>query len=91
VPIIGRVENEDSIDILELSGCDPVLHLHQELGARLAGRINAGHAQSHVIGKLQNFLVADFAVHNTPFAGRTIGDIDRNVCPSPGFDTSSSC
>ena len=74
VPIIGRVENEDSIDILELSGCDQVLHLHQKLGARLAGRVNAGHAQSHVIGKLQNFLVADFAVHNTPLTGRTIGD-----------------
>ena len=74
VPIIGRVENEDSIDILELSGCDQVLHLHQKLGAGLAGRVNAGHAQSHVIGKLQNFLVADFAVHNTPLTGRTIGD-----------------
>jgi len=74
VPIIGRVENEDSIDILELSGCDHVVHLHQKLGARLAGRVNAGHAQSHVIGKFQNFLVADFAVHNTPLAGRTIGE-----------------
>lgn len=74
VPIIGRVENEDSIDILELSGCDHVLHLHQKLGARLAGRVNAGHAQTHVIGKFQNFLVADFAVHNTPLAGRTIAE-----------------
>lgn len=74
VPIIGRVEDEDSIDILNLSGCDYVLPLHQRLGARLAGRVNAGHAQSHVIGKIGNLLVADFAVHNTPLAGRRIGE-----------------
>ena len=75
VPIIGRVENEDSIDILELSGCNHVLPLHQKLGARLASRVNAGHAQSHVIGNIRDFLVADFAVHNTPLIGRRLGDI----------------
>jgi Trk K+ transport system NAD-binding subunit len=74
VPIVGLVENEDSIDILQLSGCDYVLPLHQKLGARLAGRVNAGHAQCHVIGNIRNLLVADFAVHNTPFVGRSIGD-----------------
>ncbi|MEO6163002.1 MAG: NAD-binding protein [Candidatus Binatia bacterium] len=75
VPIIGRVEDEDSIDILELSGCNYVLPLHQKLGARLAGRVNAGHAQTHIIGKIRNLLVADFAVHNTPLVGRRIGEI----------------
>ncbi|HEX2225627.1 MAG TPA: potassium channel family protein, partial [Candidatus Binatia bacterium] len=58
VPIIARVEDEDSIDILELSGCNHVLPLHQKLGARLASRINAGHAQSHVIGNIRDLLVA---------------------------------
>jgi Trk K+ transport system NAD-binding subunit len=74
VPIIGLVENEDSIDVLQLSGCDYVLALHQKLGARLAGRVNAGHAQCHVIGNIRGLLVADFTVHNTPFVGRTISD-----------------
>ncbi len=75
VPVIGRADEEDSIDILELSGCDHVLPLHQKLGARLAGRVNAGHAQTHIIGKIRNLLVADFAVHNTPLVGRRIGEI----------------
>jgi Trk K+ transport system NAD-binding subunit len=74
VPIVGLVEHEDSIDILQLSGCDYVLPLHQKLGARLAGRVNAGHAQCHAIGSIRDLVVADFAVHNTPFVGRTIGD-----------------
>ena len=75
VPIVGCVENEDSIDILQLSGCDHVLALHQSLGERLASRINAGHAQTHVIGNIRNLQIADFAVHNTPLVGRTLGDI----------------
>ena len=74
VPLAGLVENEDSIDILELSGCNHVLPLHQNLGARLAGRVNAGHAQCHVIGQIRDLAVADFAVHNTPFVGRTVGE-----------------
>ncbi len=74
VPIIGAVEEGDSIDILELSGCSYVLPLHQRLGARLASRVNAGHAQCHVIGKIRDLLIADFAVHNTPLAGRNIGE-----------------
>ena len=59
VPVVGMVENEDSIDILQLSGCDHVLALHQKLAARLAGRVNAGHAQSHVIGNIRDLRVAD--------------------------------
>ena len=47
LPIIGRVENADSIDILELSGCDHVLDLHQKLGARLA------------VAPMQDFLALD--------------------------------
>jgi Trk K+ transport system NAD-binding subunit len=74
VPIIGRVEDEDSIDILQLSGCNYVLPLHQRLGARLASRVNAGHAQTHVIGRIRHLLVADFAVHKTPLVGRKIGE-----------------
>ncbi len=72
VPIVATAEAEDSIDILELSGCSHVLPLHQQLGERLANRVNAGHAEVHVIGGIRNLRIAEFAVHNTPFAGRTI-------------------
>ena len=49
--------------------------LHQRLGERLAGRVNAGHAQSHVIGNIRELKIADFAVPDTPLVGRTIGEI----------------
>ncbi len=72
VPIAAIVEDEDSVDILELSGCTHVLPLKQQLGERLANRINTGHAQAHVIGSFRGLQVAEFPVHNTPLAGRTI-------------------
>ena len=72
VPLVATATTEDSIDVLELSGCTYVLPLHQQLAERLANRINAGHAEVHVIGGIRNLRIAEFAVHNTPFAGRTI-------------------
>jgi Trk K+ transport system NAD-binding subunit len=73
VPIVGTVAEEDSIDILDLSGCTHVVPLHQRLGERLAARVNAGHAQTHRIGNIRTLQIADFAVHNTPLVGRTLG------------------
>ena len=72
VPIMATVEDEDSIDILELSGCTHVLPLKQRLGERLTNRINTGHAEAHVIGRFRDLHVAEFPVRNTPLAGRTI-------------------
>ena len=72
VPIVATAEAEDAIDVLELSGCTHVLPLHRQLAERLANRVNAGHAEVHVIGGIRNLRIAEFAVHNTPFAGRTI-------------------
>jgi voltage-gated potassium channel len=72
VPIIGLVDSEDSIDILELSGCTYVLPLKQRLGERLANRVSTGHAQAHVIGSFRDLQIAEFPVRNTPLAGRTI-------------------
>ena len=76
VPIVSRVDEEDSTDILELSGCTHVILLHKRLGERLANRVNAGHAQSHVIGNIRDLQIADFPVYNTPLVGRAIGDLE---------------
>ncbi len=74
VPIIATVESEDSIDILELAGATEVLPLKQRLGEALANRVNAGHAEAHVIGEFRDLVIAEFPVHNTPFVGRTLRD-----------------
>jgi voltage-gated potassium channel len=72
VPVVAIVESKDSIDILELSGANHILPLKQRLGEQLANRVNADQAKVHVIGTFKGLLIAEFPVHNTPLAGRTI-------------------
>jgi voltage-gated potassium channel len=72
VPIIALVEEEDSVDLIELAGASHVLPVKHRLGEHLAGRINAGHAQSHPIGRFRGLEVVEFPVHQTPLSGKTI-------------------
>ncbi len=72
VPVISIVEDQDSIDILELSGATHVLPLKHRLGEQLAGRVDAGNTRIHVVGHFKNLVIAEFCVQNTVLAGRTI-------------------
>lgn len=74
VPILAVAEFEDSVDILELSGANRVFPLKRRLGEHLARRVSAGSARANVIGKLDDLVLAEFPVHETPFQGRKIRD-----------------
>ena len=74
VPVLAVAESEDSVDILELSGATRVLPLKRHLGEHLARRVSAGSARANVIGRLDDLVVAEFPVHETPFQGRRIRD-----------------
>ena len=73
VPIAAVAENEDSIDILELSGATHVLPLKRLLGEHLANRINVG-KRTNIIGKSGEWLVVEFTVHDTEIKGKKIRD-----------------
>lgn len=72
VPIVGVVEHDDSIDILELSGCNHVLPLKVRLGEYLANRVSAGLGTADVIGTFEGLQIAEFSARNTPLAGLTV-------------------
>ncbi len=74
VPVVAVVENEDSVDILELSGATHVLHLKRKLGEHLATRVALGHRRVHLIGSFMDLLIAEFTVQNTPLSGLTLQD-----------------
>lgn len=81
VPVLAVVENGRSVDILELSGATKVLPLKLQLGEQLASRVNAGRAQTHVIGSFGNLMIAEVPVHNTPLAGQSLRDSKlRDIC-----------
>ncbi len=75
VPTAAIISSDDSQDILELAGCDHILPLRRQLGRQLANRVNAGHAQTHVIGRFHDIVIAEFPVLNTPLVGKTIREI----------------
>ena len=74
VPIAAIAHQENSLDILRLSGATHVLPLNQWLGEQLANRVNTNHAQSHVVGHYKDLCIAEMPVHRTPFANKTIRD-----------------
>ncbi len=74
VPIVAIVEEEESVDILRLSGATHVLPLKLQLGESLANRVDAGGAEAHVIAALGDLQLAELPVRGTMLAGRAIRD-----------------
>lgn len=74
VTIVTIVEEQDSVDILELSGATSVLPLKHQLGAFLANRIDAGQPEAHVIGEFGRLQIAELAARDTPFVGMRLRD-----------------
>lgn len=74
VPIVALVEDDISIDVLELSGATRVLPLKRDLGEHLASRVTGGTAAAHRIGRFEDLVIAEFPIENTSLPGRTIRD-----------------
>jgi Trk K+ transport system NAD-binding subunit len=74
VAIVSLVEEQDSVDILELSGATSVLPLKHQLGAYLANRIDVGQPEAHVVGEFGRLQIAELPAHDTPFVGLPVRD-----------------
>jgi Trk K+ transport system NAD-binding subunit len=72
VHIAAVVEEDDSVDILELSGATTVLPLKRQLGESLANRVDTGRAEAHVIGEFHGVQIAELPTHDTPLAGTLV-------------------
>ncbi len=74
VPIAAVVEEDDSVDILRLSGATAVLPLKRQLGESLANRVDTGRAEAHVIGSFRSVRIAELPVRDTLLAGSLVRD-----------------
>jgi Trk K+ transport system NAD-binding subunit len=72
VPVLAVAEREESVDVLRLSGATEVLPLKRWLGEQLAARVDTVHAQTHVVGRYHDLLLAELPVRRTPLAGKTV-------------------
>ena len=61
VHIVATANSPDSVDILELAGCNQVLHLGDLLGRALAQRVLEPDGRSQVIGRFGDLLIAEAA------------------------------
>ncbi len=76
VPVAATAENEDSIDILELSGATHVLPLKRTLGEHLAKRISIGKEPVNVLGQFNGWMIVEFAISGSPFEGMKLRETE---------------
>jgi voltage-gated potassium channel len=72
VAIVAIVEEQDSIDILQLSGATSVLALKHQLGDYLANRVETGRPEAHVVGEFRGLQIAELPARDTPFTGKSV-------------------
>jgi len=74
VPLLALADDDNSIDVLELSGATRVLPLKRQLGEHLASRVTVGTPHAHRIGRFEDLVIAEFPIEHTSLPGRTIRD-----------------
>ena len=72
VPIAALIDDDDSQDILELSGATHVLPIKRWLGEQLATRITTRHGEVHPIGQYKDLRFAELPIQNTALEGTTV-------------------
>lgn len=74
IPIVATARDEASRDILKLAGCTRVMRLAEMTGEALARRSRSGTSVAHVIGRLDELLIAEANAIETSLVGRTLRD-----------------
>jgi Trk K+ transport system NAD-binding subunit len=75
VPIVATAASPASVDILELAGCRQVIQPGEMLGRFMARRVFAGDGRSHVIGEIDDLLIAEAWAAKTTLVGRSLRDL----------------
>jgi len=76
IPIIAIANEWDSVDIFRLSGATYPLPLKIRLGEHLATRVGTGVGCAHEVGRFKDLVIVEFLVHDTPFSGKTLKDMN---------------
>ncbi|AXJ00366.1 Trk K+ transport system, NAD-binding component [Cyclonatronum proteinivorum] len=74
VRIITFASFEDSVDIHKLAGSNTVVQLARILGQSLARRTLGGSARVHVIGRMDQLIIGEAPVIDTPLVGKTLAE-----------------
>lgn len=72
VPIAALADSAKSIDVIERTGATHVLNLVDEMGKGLARCISGGDAVTHVVGSIDEVLIAQASAARTPLVGKAL-------------------
>jgi voltage-gated potassium channel len=76
VPIIATASGGVAAEVLNAAGCTHVLALDEIMGQSLARRTIAGDAMAHIIGQVDELLIAEATVEGTPLVNKTLRQAD---------------
>ncbi len=76
VPIIASARSTAARDALELSGVTHILSLEKMMGQALSRRVVGGDSKAHVIGIMDELVIAEAAAAGTDMVGKTILESD---------------
>ncbi|MCA3005096.1 MAG: NAD-binding protein [Phycisphaerales bacterium] len=71
-PVVATATDAASIPILQLAGSSSVLQLREVLAQALARGTVGGNAMTHVVGQVDELLIAEASVRRTPLVGQTL-------------------
>lgn len=69
VPIVASADSAVARDVLELAGATLVLRLEAMMGQALARRVSIRDSDAHVIGRLEDLLIAEASAAGTSLVG----------------------
>jgi Trk K+ transport system NAD-binding subunit len=76
VPIAAIANDDNAVDILELSGATHVLPLKRSLGEQLANRVRSQKTGVQSIGEYGDLIIAELPVRHTSLAGKSVADTE---------------
>ncbi|MFG0285613.1 MAG: potassium channel family protein [Phycisphaerales bacterium JB039] len=71
-PVIATAETGTALDILSRAGAARVLRLGDMMGKALSRSMVGGDAVTHVVGSVDELLIAEANAHRTPLVGKTL-------------------
>ncbi len=81
-PIIATARDEASVEILKLAGCTRVLNLTELMANALARRAIGGRQFTHIVGRIDDLIIAEVNASRTTLVGETLGDAQANTSVS---------
>lgn len=80
--IVATARDEASVEVLNRAGCTRVLRLTELTAEALARRVSGGDRLSHVIGRIDDLVIAEIDADRTTLIGKRLEDVWQLAGPS---------